>query len=55
MIIKETGRLGGWRTRGDHQNYYIIGNGQTTEKSPGDLRRLAVPQTPMKNHHVKLM
>ena len=23
-------------------NYSIIGNGQNTEKSPGDLRRLAV-------------
>ena len=26
----------------DHPNYYIIENGQNTEKSPGDLRRLAV-------------
>ena len=27
---------------GDHPNYSIIENGQNTEKSPGDLRRLAV-------------
>ena len=27
---------------GDHSNYNIIENGQNTEKSPGDLRRLAV-------------
>ena len=27
-----------------HPNYYIIENGQNTEKSPGDLRRLAVTQ-----------
>ena len=26
----------------DHPNYSIIVNGQNTEKSPGDLRRLAV-------------
>ena len=30
------------RTSGDDPNYYIIENGQNTEKSPGDLRRLAV-------------
>ena len=40
-----TGGLGGRRTNGDHSNYNIIGNGQNTEKSPGDLRRLAVNQT----------
>ena len=30
------------RTSGDHPNNYIIEIGQNTEKSPGDLRRLAV-------------
>ena len=45
-ITKGTGGLGSWRTSGDHPNYYIINNGQNTEKSPGDLRRLAVTQTP---------
>ena len=29
--------------------YYIIENGQNIEKSPGDFRRLAVTQTPVKN------
>ena len=29
------------------QNYCIIEIGQNTEKSPGDLRRLAVTQTPV--------
>ena len=33
----------------DHLNYNIE-NGQNTEKSHGDLRRLAVAQTPVKNH-----
>ena len=33
---------------GDHPNYSIIENGQNT-KSPGDLRRLAVAQTPVQS------
>ena len=32
------------------QNDSIIENGKYTEKSPGDLRKLAVTQTPVKNH-----
>ena len=40
--------LGGWRTSGDRPNDSIIKNGQNTEKSPGDLRRLAVTQTLVK-------
>ena len=30
-------------------------NGQNTEKSPGDLRRLAVTQNPVKDHQLMLM
>ena len=33
---------------GDHPNYSIVENSQNTEKSPRDLRRLAVIQTPVK-------
>ena len=40
------GRLGNKRTSGDHPNYSIIKNGQNTEKSPGDLRKLVVTHTP---------
>ncbi len=47
--------LGNKRTRRDHPNFYIIENSENTEKSPGDLRRLAVTQTPVKNHQLKLM
>ena len=36
-------------------NYYNIKNGQNTEKSPGDLRRLAVTQTPVKDYLLTLM
>ena len=53
--IKGTGGLGSWWTSGDHSNYSIIENGQNTEKSPGNLRRLVVAQTPMKIHQLKLM
>ena len=47
-IIKGTGGLVGRRTYRDHPNYNIIENGQNTQKSPGDLRILAVTQTPAK-------
>ena len=47
-LLKGLEGLGSWRTGGDHPNYYIIENSQNVEKSPGDLRRLAITQTPMK-------
>ena len=53
--IKGTGGLGSWRLSRDHPNDSIIENGQNTEKSPGDLRRLAVTQTPMKNYQLTPM
>ena len=36
-------------------NNSIIENGQNTEKSPGDLRKLAVTQSLVKDHQRKLM
>ena len=50
-----TGGLGIWRSSGDYPNYSIIENGQNIEKSPGDLRRLAITQSPVKNHQLTLM
>ena len=47
-IDTETGGLGNKRASGDHPNYSIIKISQNTEKSSGDLRRLAVILTPMK-------
>ena len=41
MIGKGSGRLGNKKIRGDFPNYSIIKIGQDTEKSPGDLGRLA--------------
>ena len=43
--------LGIKRMSGDHPNYYsIIGMGQNSEKSHGDLKRFAVTQTLVKDH-----
>ena len=47
-IGKGTGRLRNERTGENHPDYSIIKIGQNTEKSPGDLRRLAVTQTSVK-------
>ena len=46
-IGTRTGRLGNKRASGYHPNYSIIEIGQNTEKSPGDLKRLAVTQIPV--------
>ena len=54
-IIKGTGGLVSWQTSGDHPNDSIIENGRNTEKSPGDLRRLAFTQTPVKDNQQTLM
>ena len=51
----ETKGLLSWQTIGDHPNYSIIEKGQNTEKSPGDLRRLAVTQTRVEDHQLTLM
>ena len=36
----------------DHPNYNIVELGQNTKKSPGDLRRLDVTQTPVENNQL---
>ena len=54
-IIKGTGGLGSWRMGEDHPNYSIIENGQNTEKNPGDLRRLSVTLTPVKDYQLMLL
>ena len=55
IINKRTEVLGNNRTRGTHPNDSIIEIDQNTEKSPGDLRRLAVIQTSVKVHWLTLM
>ena len=49
-FINGPGGFESGRPSGDHPNYSIIENGQNTEKSPGDLRRLAITQSPVENH-----
>ncbi len=55
IIIKKPGGLGSWRTGRDYPNDSIAKNDQNPETSSGDLRRLAVTQTPVKNHQQTLM
>ena len=45
---KGIGRVSNQKTIGDHRDYGIVKTSPNTVKSPGDLRRLAVTQTPMK-------
>ena len=52
MIGKGTGRFGNKRISGDHPDYSIIKIDQNTEKSPGYLRKLALTQTPVRNHQL---
>ena len=46
---KETGRHGNRSRSRDQPNYSIVEVAQNIEKSPGDLRRLAISQTLLKN------
>ena len=55
IIDTRTGGLGKKTTGGDNPNYSIAEIGQNTEKSPGDLRKLAVTQTPVRNHRLTLV
>ena len=54
-IDKRTRRHRNPRTSTEHPDYSIIKIGVNTEKSSGELRRLAVSQTPVKNHHLTLV
>ena len=47
-------RLEDLEIRRDHSNY-IIEIGQNSKESSGDLRRLSVAQTPVKNHLLTLI
>ena len=40
---------------GDHSNYSIVEIDKNTEKSPGDLRRLAATQTLVKDHQLTFL
>ena len=50
-----TGGYGNKKTNGDHPNNSFVEIGQNTEKNLANLRRLAVTQTPMRHHQLKLV
>ena len=54
-IGTRTGGLGNNWTGGGCPNYSIVEIGQNTEKSTGDMRRLVVTQTPVRNHLLTLV
>ena len=47
--------LGNTRKSGKHPNHDTIENGQNSEKISRDLKRLAVTQSPVKDHLLKVM
>ena len=51
---KGTGIVGSWSSNQDHPDCNIVEIGQNTEKSPGDLIRLAVTHPPVKDHQLTL-
>ena len=54
-LFKGLGDLEVGRRGRDYPNDSVSENGQNPETSPGDLRTLAVTQTPVKNHQPTLM
>ena len=54
-LIKRREYLVNKRTSGDYSNNNIIKIGHDTEKSPGDLWRLDVTQTPVENYQLTLV
>ena len=54
-LVKKTRRLGHKRTSRNNSNYSIVEIDQNIKKSQGDLRRLVVSQTSVKNHQLTLM
>ena len=54
MISQKMGRTGNKMTSRDPPDYSIFKISNDTEKSPGDLRRLAVTQTLVKKYHLTM-
>ena len=54
-IDTKTGGLGNKKKSRDHPNYSVAEISQNTEKRTGDLRRLAVTKTPLRNHQLILV
>ena len=54
-IYKGTGGLGNTRASGDHPKGSIIKIGSNIKNNPGELRRLAVSQTPVETRQLTLV
>ena len=54
-MIKGLGGVGNKRRSDNYSNNSIIKISQNTEKSPGNFKRLAVIQTPVRNHQLMLV
>ena len=54
-ISTKTEGIGNSGTSGDCSNYNILKIGQNTEEGPGELRLLAVTQSPLENHQLMLI
>ena len=54
-LDKRAGGVGDRSTSGNHHDYNLIKIGQNSEKRPKNLRRLAITQTPMKDHQQTLV
>ena len=55
MAWKKTGEIENQLKNQGHSDYSIFVISQNIEKSPENLRRLAVTWTPMKDHQLMLM
>ena len=55
MISKGIRIIENKNTSGDHPNDSTVKIGQNTEKKPGDLSRVVVIQTPVKDHQLMLV
>ena len=52
IICKGSEKFGNKRTSKYHKDYSIIKINQNTERSPGDLKSLALTQTFLKNYYL---
>ena len=53
MVLKEAGGTGNWRNNQDHPNDTSVKISKNAQKNSGDLKRLGVTQTPVKNLQLK--
>ena len=54
-LRKGTGGIRNQWTNRDHPNHSTVNIGHNTEKSPGNMRKFAVTQIPVKDHQLMLM